>query len=169
MMKLISLMVQLTVLAGVLLALQGGAVRRLAEARNSAAATASDEAGNRLPGFDLASMFLNLPPQPAGPTGPTKPAAPPRPSTLIHYVGPDGQRGHAGETAVMELPPGAHVMVVDGRLQIFRPAGPPKARKAARREIVEERKRDQDETPGVIDIGGTKVNIAEILGQGQGR
>ena len=162
--KLISLMVRLTVIAGVLVSLQSVAARRLAQARKAAdraGAAASDNKGNPLPnensgalglaggglglpGFDLASTFLKLMPLPAGQTGASKPAAPPQPSTLIRYVGPDGKGGDSADTAVMELPPGAKAIVIDGRLQIYRPSGPPKEPQAAKREIAGGRKRDRE-------------------------
>jgi hypothetical protein len=191
--KLISLMVRLTIIAGVLASLQSTVVRRLAQARkaaSSANATAYDDKGNPLsdeksgtlepagdglglPGFDLTSTILKMMPLPAGQAGPSKPAAPPKPSTLIRYVGADGKKGDSAGSAVTELPPGAKAIMIDGRLQIYRPSGPPKDKKAARREIAGQRnrnrndKRGQEEKRDVIDVGGQQLNIADILRQAQ--
>ncbi len=185
--KLISLMVRLTVIAGVLVSLQSVAARRLAQARRAAdrAAAAYDNKGNPLPGkssgalgpadtgglglpgFDLASTVLKLMPQSAGQAGPSKPAAPQQPSTLIRYVGPNGKGGGSAGTAVLELPPGGKAIVIDGRLQIYRPASPPTERKAAQRETAGGRKPDRDEKQDPLDIEGLKSDLAEILGQGQ--
>ena len=190
--KLISLMVRLTIIAGVLASLQSTIVRRLAQrkAANSRNATAFDDKGKPLsdeksgtlgpasdglglPGFDLTSTFLKLLPLPGGQPGSSKSAPPPKPSTLIRYVGADGKKGDSAGSAVMELPPGAKAIVIDGRLQIYRPSGPPKNKKAAKREIAGQRNRNRNDKRGpeekrdVIDIGGQQLNIADILRQAQ--
>ena len=114
-------------------------------------------------------------PLPAGHAGPSKPAAatPPKPSTLIRYVGSDGKQGDSTGSTVMELPPGGNAIVIDGRLQIYRPTAPPKDKKAAKREIAGQRNRNRNDTRGheenrgVIDIGGQQLDIADILRQAQ--
>ena len=176
MLKLISWMVRLTVIAGVLASLQSVAGRRLAKARKAAECGGRDPlpgenggipglpgGGLGLPGFDLASSVLKLLPPPAGPTG-QSPTTAPKPGALIRYVGAD--KGHSAPTAVMELPPGAKAIVVDGRLQIYRPASGPKEKNAARREAARPRS-DREATPDVLELGEMKLDLAKLLGQGQ--
>jgi hypothetical protein len=51
------------------------------------------------------------------------------PTTVIYHPQPDAKRGKSGDTAVMELPPDASAIFVDGRLQIYyRSEKPRKAR-----------------------------------------
>jgi hypothetical protein len=194
--KLISLMVRLTIIAGVLASLQSAVARRLAQARkaaSSAGAAAHDDKGNLLadqnggtlgpagdelglPGFDLTSTILKMMPLPAGQAGPSKPAVSPppqQPSTLIRYAGSDGKKGDSTGTTVMELPPGGNAIVIDGRLQIYRPSAPPKDKRAAKQDIAGQRNRNRNQTRGheenrgVIDIGGQTLDIADILRQAQ--
>jgi len=178
--KLIYWMVRLTVIAGVLASLQSIAVRRLAQARKAAdrpGAATCDDKRNRLsgenggalgtPGFDLASTFLKLMPLPAGQTGASRSATPQQPSTLIRYVGRDGKGDGSSDTTVMELPPGAKALVIDGRLQIYRPSSPPKGPKAAKREIAGGRTRGGEDKRCASDAAGTKLDLTEILGRGQ--
>jgi hypothetical protein len=67
---------------------------------------------------------------PAGATGESSPsepkAVPLGPSTVIYQTKPDASRGKSAKTAVMELPPGASAIFVDGRLQIYHPSAKPR-------------------------------------------
>jgi hypothetical protein len=51
---------------------------------------------------------------------PKKAPPPPAPSTLIRYVPPQ-QPGETGRCETQKVPPGAKVIMIDGRVQIFRP------------------------------------------------
>jgi hypothetical protein len=80
--------------------------------------------------FNIAALLSGGTPamalSPVTSTTPTEVEKPDGPMTVIRYLSEEENRSESGGTEVFELPPGAQVTFVDGRMQVFYPTGKPR-------------------------------------------
>jgi hypothetical protein len=74
-------------------------------------------------GFNIASLLNG---GTSAPTAHTEPAAPEGSMTAFLCSNEKGNQGESAGAKVVELPPGAQAIIVDGRLQVFYPSGKPR-------------------------------------------